>query len=125
MSDVPSAGKLRRLIQIALVLFWIALLTATHLPPRHMPSVKVNDKVEHLAAYTMLATLIGLSWDGRQSVRLVLLATLLIVMCSGAIDEWTQPIFGRDCEFNDWLADCAGAAIGSTIAVVSRAVVKI
>jgi VanZ family protein len=41
-----------------------------------------------------------------------------ICLLYGAIDELTQPLVGRFCSFDDWLADASGA-----IAVVAAAMV--
>jgi VanZ family protein len=34
------------------------------------------------------------------------------LMLFGAVDEWTQPWFGRDLELGDWAADLCGAVTG-------------
>ena len=48
----------KRVVRFALVGYWIALLTATHLPPRHLPDTHVSDKLEHFTAYGVLAGLL-------------------------------------------------------------------
>lgn len=97
-------------------IYWMLILVATHLPPRDMPKVHVSDKLEHFGAYGLLSALLcacvprllSRSWW----TSLVLLA---IVAAYGAIDENTQPWFGRDCELNDWYADMIGATIAIAI----------
>lgn len=106
------------------ILYWIALATATHLPPEdvHIPP-SIGDKAVHAGAYFGLALLVGTSLLLTSSRRaLVPLLVILIAMAYGAIDEWTQPIFNRACELADWIADLIGA---STAAVVLFAVGRI
>ena len=43
------------------------------------------------------------------------LIVLGIVMAYGAFDELTQPIFGRDCEFLDWVADSSAGVVAVSI----------
>ena len=119
------ATTFRRVIRIALGVYWCILLAATHLPPRNMPHVEVNDKFDHLAAYSVLALLIGLSWRwSKRPIRAIGLQTIIVVMIAGATDELTQPIFGRDCELLDWCADVSGAIVGAATAIGVRSISK-
>jgi VanZ family protein len=47
----------------------------------------------------------------------ILLAFVGLVLYA-AIDELTQPAFGRDSELYDWLADSGGAALGLATAAL-------
>ncbi|GHT74832.1 hypothetical protein FACS1894124_5320 [Spirochaetia bacterium] len=77
------------------------------------------DKLQHLAAYLVLAVTIGLwipsAW--RQKRRpLTLILTTLISSIYGIVDEVHQYyVPGRDCNVWDWIADTIGAIIGSVI----------
>lgn len=104
----------RRFIWIALAIYWLALFIATHLPPRHVPPVPVNDKIEHFVGFAILAIVLSLAMS-RASTPRTLAIILAICLIYGAIDEWTQPLIGRTCELNDWLADAGGAIVGSLI----------
>ena len=99
---------------VGFVLFSMFLITATHLPRittiARCPGV---DKWLHFSAYgcqTVLA--MGVLYF---SDRLVLknVAFLIVVLTTfWAVDELTQPMFHRQAELFDWLADCAGVICG-------------
>ena len=119
-------------------LFWsytALLLTLTHIPPAQIGRIPLHlwDKSEHLMAYAGMALLALWSmpawpragtWialfsrracppmDGevwpRAAARMAMIAPLAFMTLLGAIDEWTQPFFGRACELNDWIADSLG-----------------
>ena len=69
---------------------------------------KVDDKIVHFSVYGLLATLVtrhGRGWRG-------VLWSLFLVSAFGASDEWHQFFVpGRSCDFADWVADTAGAAV--------------
>ncbi len=99
---------------IGFILFSMVLLTATHLP--RIPTIARGpgvDKWLHFSAYgcqTILAMGVLYCTD-----RLVLknVAFLIVLLTTfGAVDELTQPMFHRQAELFDWLADCAGVLFG-------------
>jgi VanZ family protein len=107
---------LRRFILVALILYWAFALTMTHMP--HPPPVgpPVSDKLIHFLAYGLLSGLLFLAmWMSRPSMRFLPAVVLGIILAYAAFDEITQPIFGRDCEFGDWLADSAAGVVAVTI----------
>jgi VanZ family protein len=106
---------------ICLALYWLLICTLTHLPPADMPHVEVNDKIEHFAAFALLGFLLNavLREITRRHADWLTLATILLY---GALDEWLQPLTGRSCEFNDWMADGAGAAVAVVLLNLTRLV---
>lgn len=97
---------------VLLILYWVILLTVTHLPPSELPKTHVSDKVEHFAAYGLLTALLHLSlWPRRWSIPKLAAFVLLTVMAYGAFDELTQPLFNRACDLHDWYADTTGCLI--------------
>ena len=70
-----------------------------------------NDKLNHVAAFAVLAALGSLGWPQHKAKLIVFLAF------TGAAIEVLQGVqqIGRDPEVFDWLADCAGMACGLTI----------
>ncbi len=95
-------------------LFSMFLVTATHLP--HIPTIARGpgvDKWLHFSAYgcqTVLA-MGALYFTDRLVLKYV--ASLIVVLTTfGAVDELTQPMFHRQAELFDWLADCAGVLFG-------------
>jgi VanZ family protein len=104
-------SRYRKPLLVMLVVVWAAALTLTHLPPRDVPDLGVSDKTEHVVGFAGLGgmfivtmTAMGLPFRKR------ILATLVVLPLYAAIDEWTQPWFGRSCDIHDWLADCCGTA---------------
>jgi len=75
------------------------------------------DKLQHLAAFAVLAVTVGLwvspaFWKRRSVLALLLVA--LISSAYGALDEFHQYFVpGRFCNFWDWLADTLGAFSGA------------
>ena len=99
---------------VGFVLYSIVLVFATHLPNVNtVVRVPGFDKVLHFAAYGCQATLaIGvLCVTGRASFRNIIILVGALA-CFGGLDEITQPRFGRQAEFLDWVADCVGIALG-------------
>jgi VanZ family protein len=116
----------RRWPQILLGAYSIVLLMATHWPKPPRIDVPGKDKTLHVVAYAILAGLLLIAltrgtWLAR-GVKIAA-AAVTIVAVAGALDEWTQPYFGRTCDFFDWLADMAGAigvSIAYLLAIVRR-----
>lgn len=108
----PTAGKL--IVRGLLAVYWLLLLVGTHLPWAPGPGIALlSDKVLHFAGFVGLALLLAWMFSFR-SVLTKTHAVIVVVICGlyGAMDELTQPLSGRTCDVNDWLADLAGAAAG-------------
>ncbi len=104
--------------------YWLVLLTLTHLPPRFIGHPPVTDKTLHVLAYTTLAGLLYVAlwatWPRRPIVRWVLGCICVL----GALDEWTQPMFGRSCELLDWVADVSGAIVAVGMLMLIRRIAE-
>jgi len=102
-----------RILTIITIVYWSALFAATHIPAKFVPPVPVNDKLEHFCGYGGLASLLfsALYFRGRRKPAEIVVFVLGLMMCYGAVDEWTQILVNRDCELADWFADCSGAAV--------------
>lgn len=109
-----------RLGLIALVGYWLALFTGTHLPkvPDVLPIL--NDKSKHFIGYfglTILLCYVGTSSNlvprfGRVAV---------IALAYGIFDELTQSFVpGRFTEFYDFVADACGIACAITVYATLR-----
>jgi VanZ family protein len=78
------------------------------------PPILHFDKVVHFSIYGLLATLVCRQGRGWQAAGWSLLA----VSAFGASDEWHQYFVpGRTCEWGDWIADTAGAALAVALYV--------
>lgn len=78
-----------------------------------IPSVKEVDnfdKIEHTAAYMVLAFLFFLSFQ--KNKKIIIISALLCTLYGGII-EILQAFTGRNPEVIDFAADFAGAVIGS------------
>jgi VanZ family protein len=116
--DILVSSHTRKWPQILLGAYSMVLLTATHWPKPPRIYVPGKDKTLHVVAYAILTgLLLNVLARGTWLARGVKIAAaaVAIVAVAGALDEWTQPHFGRTCDFFDWLADMAGA-IGVSIA---------
>jgi VanZ family protein len=106
-----------RLLRIA---FWAALVFAfvmALLPkPPQIPG-SPSDKVQHIAAFTVLSALAAAAYRQTPLVRIGLLLSLF-----GAVIELLQliPPLHRDGSWLDWAADTAAITIVLTLAAVVR-----
>ena len=103
--------------------YWLLAFTATHLPEiplEYEPTTAPLDKLVHFSLYAGLAFLLALSeaprwWTTRSDALAPALraATVLaIIWLYGLCDEVSQPWFGRDKDWADWVADACGALAG-------------
>jgi len=94
------------------VVFWIATAYAVIMavipkPPR-IPLDRFGDKIEHIIAFAVLATLANLGFpETRRSVIIERLSFL------GAAIEVVQsiPALHRDCDVRDWLVDTLAVVV--------------
>lgn len=105
------------LARIAFLVTLAGVLLLTLLPVRFLPDLGMavtlhDDKLQHAIAFAVLAALGSLGWPGHKARLVVLLAF------TGAAIEVLQgaQLIGRDLDGFDWVADCAGMALGLTIA---------
>jgi VanZ family protein len=111
---------LRVIFWIGTICYWGVLFALTHLPPSkiHEPT-SITDKQAHFIAYAVLSFSVGatlmVTLPGRRWIPLFVIA---MAMAYGAIDERTQPMFGRDCELGDWIADTLGAVSAAVLLFV-------
>lgn len=108
-----------------LATYWVALVVGTHWPrPPEMMGLGASDKTLHLAAYFGLAVLVWLNWRLRRAASWRSgMAIVGLLVLFGALDEVTQPPFGRDAQFADWLADGAGVLGGVLVCLVAASMV--
>lgn len=116
MNDSPDRHRRAAwLVTLFLVGYWIVLFVATHVPS-DFPLVppERTDKLVHFSAFFVLGGLLAAAWEfaaGRLTVR-HLIAAWLVLAAYAAVDEISQPPFGRARSFDDWLADVTGVACG-------------
>jgi VanZ family protein len=91
------------------------VLLAVALMPSGVVPVAPSDNLQHFVSFLALGIL-GFGWV---STRSILMFTALTSL-GGAI-ELLQPLFGREADFLDWLADVAGVAAALTIVAIAQA----
>jgi len=115
-----------RLLAVATGAYTAILLFATHHPkPGDLVGDLVHrDKMLHFTAYGLLGLLVAamIAVAGRLSSRAVAFAVVSLLVFA-AVDEVTQPLFGRSTEMLDWAYDSLGLAAGVAAVIGARAVV--
>lgn len=93
-------------------LMTLVVIVASLVPAHDLPSVSVNDKVEHISAYVALAIWFG----GLFTRRAYLWLALGLLILGGAI-EIAQGLMGlgRTADVKDFLADGLGVLIGLSV----------
>jgi VanZ family protein len=91
----------------------VGVLALTHIPGPDVPEVLQAgglDKLEHIAAYGLIASffLLSLKRPARPALLLLGLAALAGI---GALDETTQPLVQRTASLTDYACDLAGIAV--------------
>jgi VanZ family protein len=117
-----------------LILYMIAMFVVTHIPkieplfPRRRFWIE-PDKLAHFGMYFGLTILLAFAIALRRTDRALrtglsvigYVAIVLFVAFFAAADETTQPLTGRQLDFDDWLADM----IGMSCALVVFSIVQI
>jgi VanZ family protein len=105
--------------------YWVALFTLTHLPRVPAIGQRVQDKLAHFLAYGVLAgVLYVVLWASKSPRKRTAYFVVTVTLLYGAMDEITQPIVGRSCELDDWLADAAGVVLAVGVFASLRYVVE-
>ncbi len=108
-----------------LVVYWIVLFIATHVPPSGLPSEPPfpnADKVVHLGGYAALAFVAAAAWTWRRTMMVTdYLLLFMGLSCYAVLDELSQmlPMVRRNADVLDWAADSVGAALGLAIFAVA------
>jgi VanZ family protein len=104
------------------LLSMLGVLALTHIPQEALPRVfahRLQDKIEHFAAYGLIAAFLILSLR-RPVPPLLLLAVLCGLALIGALDEVTQPLVRRHASLMDYASDLAGMAAACCILLLRK-----
>lgn len=107
------AQRRSRVAAGALVVMTLAIAFGTLMPDGVQPPVPGGDKTHHLlgfAALTLPVVALQPRW---------MLPVLLFAIAYGGMIELVQPFVGRSRELADWLADMAGAGLGSALGLLA------
>jgi VanZ family protein len=109
-------------LAVVAVAYAVTLVLATHYPKPEQLLGRYGhaDKLLHFVAYFLLAVFVAAAvWGaGRWSRRAALIVAIALA-AFGAVDEMTQPLFGRTADMLDWAADCAGIAVGILLVAIT------
>ncbi|MDE2563563.1 MAG: hypothetical protein KGL48_15070 [Sphingomonadales bacterium] len=91
-------------------LFWVLVAVALFfaLAPARVDPIRINDKLQHMAAFFVLTGVALLAWPRISRLRLVVVLSLY-----GALIEVLQaiPTLHRDSDWHDWAADTVAILI--------------
>ena len=107
---------MRKYLDIPLTVVVTTVLTAAMLWPLEAPppAPEWSDKLVHFIAFAALAFPLA------RTGRLGLLPVFIGASAFGAIIELIQPIFNRNADLNDWVADTFGVFIGIGLGLAYR-----
>jgi VanZ family protein len=110
---IPVVSAIRLAAAGATVVVAIASLS----PQSPAVASGLGDKLDHLAAYTVLTVLMALGWAGRISIGIIFAA----VACFGGFLELLQAFSpGRQPDWADFAVNTTGCLIGLAAAVLIR-----
>ena len=120
-------GRVARVLAAGSLGYTAVLVFLTHYPkPQDLLGEDLPpDKMLHFLAYGVLGFLVtaAVVTRGRWSWRTAGL-TALALAGFAALDEVTQPLFGRSAEPLDWIWDLAGLAAGIVAVAAGRRLLK-
>ncbi len=92
--------------------YWLAMFVGTHLPISTKGMGNGGDKGLHFLAFAGLALLMSIGVGGWRPTWRTFFMVLLAALTYAGIDEFSQMLVGRHCDFWDWLADGVGTVFG-------------
>lgn len=104
-----------RISRVALAAYVSLLVFSTHSPyaGKVASGATFSDKTLHFVAYAVLSFLALAALDSHRRGAWKKVVKLFVVLAIfGALDELTQPPFGRTADWLDWYADLCGLAAG-------------
>ena len=93
-----------------------ALSSASNLATPDLSFAISPDKIAHFLIFGLVATsILRMPFFFNRGLRGWIYTGLFVIFYAG-LDEWRQSMTpGRAMEFADWLADCAGAIVATTL----------
>ncbi|MGN6627590.1 MAG: VanZ family protein [Tepidisphaeraceae bacterium] len=124
MTSIPeptSSFKMRLIAWLTLGVYFLVAICMTHMPRVPTELNHFSDKYLHFAGYAVYAGLLYIAL-GLNFPRLRGLAIWVMLFFAGfaALDELTQPWFGRDCDILDWRADMLGVTAAVLVLTLLR-----
>lgn len=101
------------------IVMWMAAFTVTHIPMTVAGAGSGLDKLYHFVGYLGLSALLWrtlYAYDHPPGRRRLVVG--LVVPVYAALDELTQPYFGRSAELLDFVADALGMVVAVAAAEI-------
>jgi VanZ family protein len=121
-ADTPLPGRFARPLTMLTVAYTLVLVLATHYPKPEdlLGPDPPSDKTLHFIAYGVLGVLAmaALAARGHRSLRAAAMLLLWLATLA-AVDEATQPLFGRTAELWDWVYDLIGLTAGVAVVAIA------
>jgi VanZ family protein len=121
-ADTPLPGRVARPLTMLTVAYTLVLVLATHYPKPEdlLGPDPPSDKTLHFIAYGVLGVLAmaALAARGHRSLRAAAMLLLWLATLA-AVDEATQPLFGRTAELWDWVYDLIGLTAGVAVVAIA------
>lgn len=111
---------------VVLGLYWPAQFITTHIPRPPQLQIFGRDVTLHVTAYFILTVLYWLARYGgvRPDLRqFKTYAALGLMALYAVVDELTQKLVGRDCDFLDWVSNMSGILLALALVFLLRRVV--
>ncbi len=105
------------MLKTALAVYLCLWGVATHWPKPHVPEVPGGDKTLHFVGFFISGWLLQMLLPNRLWPRGMGVLALTVF---AAVDELTQPWFGRSCDAFDVLADTAGVIVATAVVAATR-----
>jgi VanZ family protein len=109
---IALLNRRRRTVLIVTICLWIGAFVLTHIPKVPSALAEAGDVALHTVGFWGLASWFLLTLAGyRVRTFWRVLIVLAVMAVYAALDEHTQPFFGRTCDLLDWENDMIGTAI--------------
>ncbi len=106
-------SRLARVLIASLVSLLILGLSLTPKPIQVLRNISHSDKIEHAAAYLVLA--FSICWAFGRKGFLPIIISIALCAAYGGIIEIVQPYVERTKDLIDFVADAAGATTGAML----------
>lgn len=108
---------------LILLVYWPLLFVSTHIPRVPQMQIYGRDVTLHFTAYFILTLLYWMARYGKVRPGLAqgrFYAVIILIAVYGALDEITQGLVNRHCDFWDWVSDMSGCVGAMLVLYIMR-----
>jgi VanZ family protein len=103
---VEKFHAIRKPLTVVCILTWIAAFTVTHIPEETASHIPGTDPSLHFIGYVGVTGILWITVLAHRVRRMWrVLGVFFGTTAYSIFDELTQPLFGRSCMMNDWMAN--------------------